>query len=63
MPGNPNYWDLDDHHRFEKNKPVLVCGNTYYMLAKTRFATHFKIIGDFTNHFGLFPCGKPIETT
>jgi len=35
-----------------------VCGNTWRMLAETRFAPHFDFIGDFSTHYGLFPgCG------
>lgn len=52
----PNFYILDDHHRFEKNKPELVCGNTASMLNETRFAKHFKITGDRSHHYGLFDC-------
>ena len=38
-----------------------VCGNTWRMLADTRFAPHFDFIGDFSSHYGIFPgCGTSI---
>lgn len=48
---------LDDHHRFEAGRPMLVCGNTADMLAATRYAPYFRIVGDKTTHYGLFDCG------
>ena len=52
---------LDDHHLFEKGRMVNVCGNTYDMLAKTRFAPYFDFYGDRSTHYGIFPdCGKDI---
>lgn len=58
IENSPHYFDLDDHHRFEKNRPKLVCGNTYSMLFDTRFKEHFSFYGDTSTHFGLFPdCG------
>jgi hypothetical protein len=45
---------LDDHHVFEAKRPALVCGNTAAMLEKTRFAKHFKVMGDRSVHFGPF---------
>lgn len=56
IDGCPNAFILDDHHTFVTNKPVLVCGNTASMLMNTRYAKHFKITGDKSRHFGLFPC-------
>lgn len=53
----PNAFLLDDHHLFEKGKPVLVCGNTAQMLQSTRYADHFRVVGDRSQHFGLFDCG------
>eukprot|EP00128_Syssomonas_multiformis_P013319 Colp12_sorted_trinity150504_noHs@10097 len=51
---------LDGHHIFVTGKAHLVCGNTYDMLAKTRFAPHFDFINPTPKtHFGIFPdCGK-----
>ncbi len=48
---------LDDHHLFRTGMPERVCGNTYKMLAETRFAPHFAFSGDFSTHYGAFPCG------
>ena len=50
-------FELDDHHRFEAGKAMTVCGNTADMLSQTRYAAHFKLIGDKSQHFGLFDCG------
>lgn len=50
---------LDDHHLFEKGKPVPVCGNTAMMLQNTRYGEHFKVMGDKATHFGLFDCSLP----
>jgi arsenite methyltransferase len=54
---------LDDHHRFETGKPMLVCGNTFDMLAQSRYAAHFDLHGDKRVHFGLFDCGAGPATT
>ncbi len=54
IAGQPHAFVLDDHHRFETGKPTLVCGNTFDMLAATRFATHFELHGDKRVHFGPF---------
>jgi len=59
---SPHSFLLDDHHLFEKAKPLLVCSNTAAMLSETRFARHFKIVGDLSTHFGLFDC-TPIAAT
>jgi arsenite methyltransferase len=53
---SPHRLVLDDHHVFPAGKPIPVCGNTAAMLAGTRFAAHFDIIGDTRVHHGLFPC-------
>ncbi len=52
---HPHAFVLDDHHRFERGRPMLVCGNTADMLGKTRYAEHFAITPRGA-HFGLFPC-------
>lgn len=58
IPYAPFYFELDDGHAFEKNKPERVCGNTALMISKSRFSKYFEIIGDFSEHFGLFEdCG------
>ncbi|MBS0382065.1 MAG: methyltransferase domain-containing protein [Proteobacteria bacterium] len=56
IPSHPHAFDLDDHHRFETGRPLRVCGNTFDMLALTRYARHFRLQGDKTVHFGLFDC-------
>ena len=63
IPGHPHYFDLDDHHRFFTNQPMLVCGNTSSMVSNTRFGKAFKVT-ERTGHFGKFGgCGSPeIET-
>ena len=49
---------LDEHHIIETGKVFPVCGNTYRMLADTRFAEHFDFIGNWDSHFGIFEgCG------
>jgi len=55
----PNNIKLDDHHIFETDKPMLVCGNTFDMLKQSRFSSYFEFIGNKSKHFGLFPCGTP----
>ena len=35
---------------------MLVCGNTFDMLAKSRYGEHFRLTGDTSVHFGLFDC-------
>jgi SAM-dependent methyltransferase len=57
LPGQTHAFLLDDHHRFETGKPMLVCGNTADMLSRTRYASHFKVVGEKDQHYGLFPCG------
>ena len=54
IPGNPHFFDLDDHHRFFANKPMLVCGNTASMVSRTRYGKAFRVIGDRSLHFGRF---------
>lgn len=59
LPEAPHAFDLDDHHHFVSGKPMLVCGNTADMLAGSRFAVHFRVLGDKSQHFGLFDCAPP----
>lgn len=54
IEGFPHFFDLDDHHRFVTNKPMLVCGNTASMISNTRYGKAFKVIGDRSVHFGKF---------
>lgn len=53
---SPNVFALDDHHVFEKEKPMLVCGNTAKMLTDSRYGQFFRVTGDKCSHFGLFDC-------
>ena len=56
---SPHRFILDNHHVFIKGKPMAVCSNTACMLQDTRLRSHFKVIGDFSTHYGLFPgCGQ-----
>lgn len=36
---------------------MLVCGNTADMLSRTRYAPHFRALGDKETHYDLFDCG------
>lgn len=54
-------FQLDAHHKIEKGKVFPVCGNTEMMLSQTRFAEHFDVIGDRSQHYGIFDgCGTDI---
>lgn len=55
---HPDMFVLDSHHALETGRVFPVCGNTWRMLAQSRFHQHFQFIGDFKHHFGIFPdCG------
>ena len=54
VPESPFRFILDDGHVFERNRPERVCGNTAFMLSRTRFGSFFEITGSFDEHFGLF---------
>lgn len=57
----PDAFELDGHHLIERGKVFGVCGNTWRMLADTRFAPYFDFIGDFKTHYGIYPgCGTSI---
>lgn len=58
VAGQPHFFQLDNHHRFQTGKPMAVCGNTASMLAGTRFADHFQVIGDRAVHYGPFGSGR-----
>lgn len=65
IPGHAHVFELDKHHAIEAGKVFPVCGNTWRMLAETRFAGHFRFVGDCTRHFGIFAgCGTslPFDT-
>eukprot|EP00793_Prasinoderma_coloniale_P006730 PRCOL_00001560-RA len=60
IKGHEAAYSLDDHHRLERNKPFLVCGNTAAMLEEPSWlAKHFEVVGDRSTHYGLFPCDPP----
>lgn len=64
IAGQPHAFVLDDHHRFETGRPMLVCGNTFDMLARSRYAEHFRLTGDTSVHYGLFDCvAGPVGAT
>lgn len=66
IPEHPHQLPFDKHHLIETGRVFPVCGNTYRMLAESRFADHFTFIGDFSRHYGLFAgCGGslPFDTT
>ncbi|MGE4107343.1 MAG: methyltransferase domain-containing protein [Bacteriovoracia bacterium] len=56
IPHSEEIFILDDHHTFERNRPMLVCSNTADMLSKSRYGEYFSILGDQSKHFGLFDC-------
>ncbi|MGB1457379.1 methyltransferase domain-containing protein [Spongiibacter marinus] len=52
---------LDKHHIIEVGRVFPVCGNTWRMLADSRFAEHFDFLGDFSRHYGIFEgCGMSL---
>jgi ubiquinone/menaquinone biosynthesis C-methylase UbiE len=53
---SPHQFVLDDHHVFKTGQPMLVCGNTAAMVGETRYAEHFRILGDRSVHYGPFDC-------
>ncbi len=58
VAGSERVFLLDKHHAIEAGRVFAVCGNSWKMLADTRFAPHFQFIGDFSRHYGVFPgCG------
>ena len=63
IDGLPHAFVLDDHHRFETGRPMLVCGNTFDMLAQSRYAAHFDLAGDKSVHYGLFDCAPDAATS
>ena len=58
IAGEECVFTLDKHHVIEAGRVFPVCGNSWKMLAETRFAPHFDFVGDFSRHFGVFAgCG------
>lgn len=61
MLRSENSFMLDDHHTIEKGKVFGVCGNTWRMLANTRFQQYFTFLGNFDIHYGIYDgCGTTI---
>ncbi len=59
IEGADDYYDLDDHHRFVKDEPLSVCGNSCAMVEDTRVGKYFEIEGDRSVHGGPYPgCGN-----
>lgn len=59
ITGCPDYFDLDDHHRFFTDEPMSVCSNSCSMVADTRYGAHFKVDGNLRHHYGAFgKCGN-----
>jgi len=61
ITGHPHYFNFDDHHRFNSNKPMLVCGNTASMLQHTRLREHFAVHGNRAIHYGVFDCAPAVN--
>lgn len=58
VAGEERAFILDRHHVIEAGRAFPICGNSWKMLAETRFAGHFDFVGDFSRHFGVFAgCG------
>jgi arsenite methyltransferase len=51
---HPDTFRLDKHHLMESHKVFPVCGNTWRMLHDSRFKPHFKFIGNWDRHYGIF---------
>ncbi len=62
LVGQRHAFRLDDHHLFEKDRPMLVCGNSAAMVQATRYGAYFEVIGDRSTHFGLFDCEPEPES-
>ena len=58
IEGQERVFELDKGHHIEAGRVFPICGNSWKMLADTRFAAHFDFIGDFSRHYGVFAgCG------
>lgn len=61
FPRSQARYALDDHHVFERDRPVAVCRNTARMLSETRLGRGFKV-SEPIKHFGLFDCAPPANS-
>jgi arsenite methyltransferase len=58
IAGQERVFELDKGHAIEVGRIFPICGNSWKMLADTRFAPYFDFIGDFSRHYGVFAgCG------
>ncbi len=58
IEGQERVFELDKGHMIEKGRVFPICGNSWKMLADTRFAEYFEFVGDFSVHYGVFAgCG------
>ena len=60
IPGAEQVFWLDDRRAFEAGRPERVCGNTAAMLSSTRYERWFEVIGDRSNHCGIFSSGPTL---
>ena len=58
IPGQPDFFDLDDHHRFRRGMWKKVCGNTAAMISGSRYSSAFAVTGDRSTHLGRFDCSS-----
>lgn len=57
VDGCPDTYIFDMNHKFVKNEPMLVCGNTAAMLGEKNvswLSGHFVVLGDRGVHYGSF---------
>ncbi len=54
VPGHAEQLSLDEQHCFKAGEEVAVSGNSFRLLAASRFAPHFEFDGDFETHHGGF---------
>ncbi|MCZ6688830.1 MAG: methyltransferase domain-containing protein [Planctomycetota bacterium] len=55
MEESPVFFELDEGHTFERDRPAPVCRNTAWMLSRTRLARYFQVTEP-VKHFGIFDC-------
>jgi hypothetical protein len=54
IPGCAHHFRLDAENLFETGRAEGIGGNTARILEASRFAPHFRILGDRSRHFGPF---------
>lgn len=54
IPGCAHHFRLDAAHFFETGRATRIGGNTSQILAVSRLASHFAILGDRSRHYGPF---------